>query len=234
MATDATPRRQTASSMVAEHLRRQILSGQLAPGARLLIPDIAQRMGVSQTPTRAALQQLEAEGLVSFNAYRGSRVAELDVNECEEIYVMRSALERLAARLGTLAIDDEGLADMERLLGLMREAAQSNDIDAFLEADREFHRVHFTASGRERLWGRIIALRYASERYTRLTYETVPHEMTNGIGRHAELLDHIRARDLDAVDRWVAGTMDRVMHDVGALLEPAAASDRGDRARADG
>ncbi|HEX3801723.1 MAG TPA: GntR family transcriptional regulator [Solirubrobacteraceae bacterium] len=220
MSAGSGPRapRLTARDLVAGHLRSQILAGELKPGDRLLIPDIADRMGVSQTPTRAALQQLEAEGLVSSNAYRGSWVAELDVNEGEEIYAMRAALERIAARDGTLKIDANGIAEMERLLGLLSDAAEAHDIVNFIELDREFHRVHYQASGRERLWERIIALRYAAERYTRLTYEDLPHEMTDGIPRHAELLDLIRARDADGAAAWVDETMTRVMDNVRALF----------------
>lgn len=214
------PRRLTAREVVAEHLRAQILAGELKPGDRLLIPDIAGRLGVSQTPTRAALQQLEADGLVSSNAFRGSWVAELDVNEGEEIYAMREALERLAARYGTLAIDDAAIAEMERLLSVMESAAATGDVVTFMEADREFHHVHYAASGRQRLWDRIIALRYAAERYTRLTYEAGLHEMIDNIPRHEELLERIRRRDVDGTEAWVTETMTRVMGNVRGLLGP--------------
>lgn len=210
--------RQTTRDIIAEELRHQILSGELLPGRRLAVPGIAQQMNVSQTPVREALQVLAADGLVAISAYKGARVASLDVEECEEIYLMREALERLGAREGTLAIEPAAIAQLEELLEQMRTSLRTKDIDQFFEIDRAFHSVHYEASGRKGLCGRIAALRNASERYLRVTYRTLPAELEGAVSRHAVLLQHIRARDADAAARWVSETLGRVPPEVRRLL----------------
>lgn len=200
----------TSRDAVAAVLRKKILSGELAPGERLTVPDIARELGVSQTPAREALQVLESDGIVRMTAYRGARVADLDPNDCEEIYLMREALERLAAKEGTRSIGKEGLAELQRRLEEMRSAAKEGDIDQFLRADRAFHKAHYLASGRVGLWERIISLRDAAERYTRLTYKTLPKEMVERTEAHARLLDHIRSQDEDACADWISRVLLRV------------------------
>ncbi len=85
-----------ASERVADHLRAAILSGEFAPGERLLQEVLAERLGASRMPVREALRMLEVEGLVENQPNRGARVPELTAHEVEVIYRMRERLEPLA------------------------------------------------------------------------------------------------------------------------------------------
>lgn len=210
--------RQTARDMVAGLLRDEILSGELAPGVRLVAPEIAARYGISQTPVREAIQALHAEGLATISPYRDARVADLDPDECEEFYLMRDGLERHAARLGALNIDEEQLAEMKEHLRQMAVAAEVHDIDAFLLADRQFHRVHYDAAHRPRLAERITGLRYACERYTRLSYRMLPGEMELAIPRHAHLIDHLQEHDAESAAEWISTVLLSVPSRVRGLL----------------
>jgi len=199
-------------------LRLSILDGSLAPGERLGVTEVAARLGVSQTPAREALQQLAGEGLVRVNAYRGAYVAELSPEEYEELFAARLGLESLAARLGAAAIDDAGLERMRAALAAMAEAADGGDVDAFLEADRAFHREHYLASGRERLWERVISLRYASERYTRIGYALRDVGMADVVARHAKLLRAVERRDGEAAGDLTARDLRRTYDTVAREL----------------
>src|SRR5262249_24946697 len=114
--------RKTTRDLVADSLRGQILRNELPPGSRLSVPEIALDLGVSQTPAREALQLLEGEGIVQIDAYRGVRVAELNLDDCEEIYVLRAALEGFAARIGTERISEAEIDSMAATLEGMRES----------------------------------------------------------------------------------------------------------------
>lgn len=214
------PTRQTARDLVVEELRHQILSGRLAPGERLTAPAIAARFGVSQTPAREAIQLLQSEGLAVASPYKDTRVAELDADECEEIYVMRAALERLAAKLGTSRMDDSHVDMMCVHLEDMAEAVKERDIERYLRADRLFHGVHYGAADRPRLWDRIISLRHLCERYTRLSYQTLPYEMELAISSHGALIEHLRERDVERAADWVSSTLLRVPFRTRRILEP--------------
>lgn len=186
---------QTASAYVADHLRREILAGRIEPGERLGVAEVAGRLRLSQTPVREAFKLLAADGLVALNAYRGAHVAELSADEYEEIFTMRVPLEELAARKATPLVSDGDIAEMKRALDGMRSAAESSDIDAFLVNDRAFHRAHYLASGRERLWQRIITLRYAAERYTRIAYTLPGVGMPETFESHSEIVRAVIDRD---------------------------------------
>jgi DNA-binding GntR family transcriptional regulator len=231
MQSTNTPQRQTARDLVAGVLRDEILTGVLQPGDRLIAPELAARFSVSQTPAREAIQALQAEGLVTISSYKNARVAYLNADECEEVYLMREALEKLAARLGAANTTDEQLDEMNSYLTEMAEAARSRDIDRFVRADREFHRVQFAAAGRPRLWERIIGLRLAGERYTRLSYQELPQEMDRSIPRHQALLDTLREHDPERAAEWISNTLGGVPLRMRQLLgEPTGRqSDTGER-----
>ena len=120
--------RHTLAESITGRLRQLILDGQLRPGQALRPADLAPRLGVSAMPVREALRILDAEGLVTFKPRIGARVAEIREEDVEELYLIRGALEGLAARLAADESDrlgpgraprgvrrDDGGASAERL-----------------------------------------------------------------------------------------------------------------------
>jgi DNA-binding GntR family transcriptional regulator len=89
----------TTVETVADALRSEILSGELAAGRRLVEQELTARFEVARHSLRAALRALQADGLVRIEANRGARVAELDVQDIVQLYELRTALEVEAARL---------------------------------------------------------------------------------------------------------------------------------------
>jgi DNA-binding GntR family transcriptional regulator len=193
--TNRLQARPTSRDLVANQLRQAILKEELAEGQKLSVPEIAEFHGVSHTPAREALQLLAGEGFVRINAYRGAYVAELSADDYQEIMMMRIPLEGLAAELGAERITDEGIRTMRQWLEELMAAASSNDLDQFIEVDREFHAAHYLASGRDSLWERIIGLRFTAERYTRRGYQLQGIMMGDTAERHAKLFAAVEARD---------------------------------------
>lgn len=187
--------RPTSRDLVAEQLRDAILKEELVEGQKLSVPEIAEFHGVSHTPAREALQLLAGEGFVRINAYRGAHVAELSADDYQEIMVMRIPLEGLAAELGAAQIAEDGIRAMKDLLAGLVSAAEADDLERFIEVDREFHAAHYLASGRESLWERIIGLRFTAERYTRRGYQLKGVTMADTAERHARLFAAVEARD---------------------------------------
>jgi DNA-binding GntR family transcriptional regulator len=98
----AAPRplhRMSTVDALAEALRREILDGALAPGARLIERELCEAYGVARHSLRAALRQLAAEGLVKIEPNRGAHVAELTTEDVRWLYELRTALEIEAAHL---------------------------------------------------------------------------------------------------------------------------------------
>jgi DNA-binding GntR family transcriptional regulator len=101
---------------VYDALRVAILEGDLEPGARLVIDDLAMELGVSQIPVREALQQLQADGFVTIEPYIGTKVTEIDAGLVREVFDLLEALEVISGRAACLRMSEDSLLEMENLL----------------------------------------------------------------------------------------------------------------------
>lgn len=147
--------RLTVAESVAARLRQAILTGQLPPGTPLRLSQVATRMGVSVMPIREAIRMLEAERLVTIEPHRGALVSTLSIEDVEELYAVRSALESLAAKHGTRNIAPRDLKQMRAEFDGMLAAAEKGDPTAFLAHDRKFHGRLYAAAKRPGLVARI-------------------------------------------------------------------------------
>jgi DNA-binding GntR family transcriptional regulator len=150
--------RHTLAESITGRLRQLILDGKLRPGQALRPADLAPRLGVSAMPIREALRILEAEGLVTFKPRIGARVAEIREEDVEELYVVRGALEGLAARLAATNLTETDLAGIHEAFDEMTAARERGDFATFSLYDKEFHRRQYAASGRPSLVKRILDL----------------------------------------------------------------------------
>jgi DNA-binding GntR family transcriptional regulator len=159
--------RESVERRVVRTLRELIVTDRLPDGTPLVHREVAERLGVSPTPVRAAVVQLEREGLVSTGATGRSFVRPLTREDLEEVYAARFGLEGLAARLGAAAITEAELVRMRPMLAHMRELAAAEAVDEYLRSRWEFHVTCYAAAGRERLVAEVERLYWRAERYNR-------------------------------------------------------------------
>jgi DNA-binding GntR family transcriptional regulator len=156
------PSRQEA---VAATLRADILRGRVAAGARLDIDEIAARHGVSRTPVRDALKQLEAEGLVRVLPYRGVEVTRLSAEDVRELFAIRIALERQAVAEAARQVSEVELGRLRRILERM-DRARGRDA-GWMALNIAFHDAVHMASRWPRLVELIRVQRTNVERHVR-------------------------------------------------------------------
>jgi len=133
------PQGQSAYRQLLDEIR----SGALVPGARLREIELAERLGISRTPVREAIRQLEADGLVAHLPRQGATIRSLDHAEVVELYEMRAVLEGTAARLAARAASDIELAE---LVALNAELAAAPAGAQAREVNRIFHRTLIEAA----------------------------------------------------------------------------------------
>jgi len=141
----------TLTSWVYEILKNKILSMELPPGTRLKDGELAEDLGVSNTPVREAIRQLEKDGLVETTPYRGNFVKKMSPEEVCEIYDVRMVLETLAARLAVNRATTEQLKRIQTKVEEYERAFENDDISLGLEADFAFHDLIAHASGNRTL-----------------------------------------------------------------------------------
>jgi DNA-binding GntR family transcriptional regulator len=183
------------SQRVAEDVRQLILSGELAPGARIGQEELAERFGTSRIPVREALRQLESDGLVILVPNSGARVAKLDLSECLEIYKIRERLEPLALSEAVANMSD---AEIDELEGLVAQMERAQDTEEFLRLDREFHLASYRAAGMQQLIGMVERFWNTTQHYRRAFTELVGEKGSWVIHtEHRLMLDAIRRRDAE-------------------------------------
>ena len=146
----------TAQELVIDAVRNAILSGVLAPEARLRQEELAELFGTSRIPVREALRALEYEGLVQSEPHRGFTVTAIDADDVEEVYELRILLESYAIRLSLPLVTEEDLEELEAIYAQMTNAKTPDD--ALAARERLYIRL-YSISGRPRLVGLIVRLR---------------------------------------------------------------------------
>lgn len=187
--------RHNVNREVAEHIRRQILSGAIRPHERVAQDAIAAELGVSRLPVREALLSLEKEGLVTLKAHRGAFVSPIDRDDVGDQYEIYAAIHGLAASRAADRIDDESLRRMDEIHERFK---ASDDPDTLDGLDFEFHRMINLAGGSRRLRSALRALLILSRNIPHSFFLSVPNAKERAVRDHARILRALRARDADA------------------------------------
>ena len=186
---------------IVASIRDSIIAGKIKPGERLLEPDVAKMLGVSRTPLREAFLQLEAEDFVRVTPRRGAVVSELSVKDAEEIYVVKSALESLAARLASAVMTDDIVDKLVSVNDQMEKKAKAKEPDyrALLDLNSMFHRIIVETTKNEKLMQIVNHLRNQTLRYN-FIYLSVLSHLEESIEEHRQIIDALCRRDGAAVE----------------------------------
>jgi DNA-binding GntR family transcriptional regulator len=205
-ATEAAAARldhRTLWERVYDHLRDEILSGRLAPGAELTETALAASLGVSRGPVREALGRLASDGLVTIRPRRGAVVRELSGEEFVEAYQVREALETMAVRLAVPRLTAADIARLERNVDTMRVHADAGDVQGFFEANAAFHDAFFETSGNRMLAAVYHRLVGQIARH-RLRSLELRGDLRRSISEHEAILRAAQAGDVERAVRLVS------------------------------
>ncbi len=180
-----------------ELILEAIDTGVYKPGSRLVESELADRFGVSRTPIREALQRLETQSLLTRDG-RSLIVASLDHSQLSELYVVRGALEGLAARLAARHATPEELAVLRDMLESDR--ALLNDPEAMSRANRRFHKQIHLAS-HNRFLVQQLDLVHRSMALLASTSIAVEGRPTDTLEEHERIVTAIENGDGDAADK---------------------------------
>ena len=190
-------RPQLMRNEVYEHLKLEILSGTLEPGLKLAEIPLSERLGVSRTPVREAVQRLAQDGLVQIQANKGAKVRGISLQEIEEIYAVREVLDGLAARLAATQRSQKNLKVMRQALHNL-ETAPATAYTEQVSADLEFHNAIAAASGNATLQSSLKNLAQSIARVKLLTRES--NQSSGTSAAHEAILAAIEAKNPKAAE----------------------------------
>jgi DNA-binding GntR family transcriptional regulator len=175
----------------------------LPPGAPIVEAQVASQLGISKTPLRSALLQLEREGFVDSVPYKGSRVGRISLAAIRHLFQLREAIETYAIREAVRTFSGEELAEVEALLRTEQQAIDRQDLDEVSRLEEQFHR-HFIDRLENPHLTRIA--QNISDHRSRLRYAVAdfrPDSLPAAVARHFALLEAIRARDTARAEQLV-------------------------------
>jgi GntR family transcriptional regulator, rspAB operon transcriptional repressor len=181
--------RRSLADLARERIMQDIIQLRLHPGEIVQLKDLAQAYGMSRTPVREALAQMQHSGLISAIPYKGYRIRPLEKHDIEDVIFMRGLLEPAAAERAALEITEEELAELDEL-----RPPKTDKLD--LEFDRYSERFHtlIGEASRSRRLAEMISSVYRD--LARLQYaglsRSVPKEIVKA---HDEIVDALRRRD---------------------------------------
>jgi DNA-binding GntR family transcriptional regulator len=191
-------------------LRQAILHGEMAPAQRLVENELAEQFGVTRASIRAALIDLEAQGLVERIRNRGSRVRVVTVEEAVAITECRMVLEGLcAAKAATLA-GDEQLAELTELGTAMTKAVADGEPVTYSELNQELHAKVRDLSGQRTAVDLLERLNAQLVRH-RFQLALRPGRPQQSLNEHLAMIEAIRARDPQAAETAVRAHLTSVI-----------------------
>lgn len=179
--------KRTLREQLAEILRNQILSAEIAPGERIIEEEISKKYQVSRGPVREALRQIEEEGLVTYIPHKGCVVKILTHEEMSEAYLIRSTLEGLAVKIYAGKMSREGRDRLQESIRDMQEAAKEKKLYEIITADEYFHETIVAESGCKKLlqiWKSLVGAN-AGTYYTMKSQGLMPYDM---LGRNHQFI----------------------------------------------
>lgn len=194
--------------LLVNRLRDLILDGDLEPGQKLIERDLTERFGVSRSLLREALQQLQAEGLITNVLHRGPSVAVISVDEAREIYAVRALLESRAGRDFVENATDADIDALASALDRLREPEVSADAHRQLVVKNEFYGALLAGGGNGTI---ALLLTHLNNRVTMLRRVSLsqPGRLADAIGELDEVVAAARVRDADTVARLLSEHVER-------------------------
>ncbi|HEC35454.1 MAG TPA: GntR family transcriptional regulator, partial [Anaerolineae bacterium] len=193
-------------------IKEAILSLKLRPGTPLVETQLAEEMGISKTPVRAALEELEREGFVTRILFKGTYVTEVTVKDLVEIFQLRAVLEGLAARLATPLFSPQELDQIARNLTASEAALAEGNLVRCSKLGKSLHDAIIDKADNRRLALIIRNLDDHVQRF-RMLSDQIGGRLNKSVKEHRRVLEALRRRDPDGAEQAMRGHLHSVLQD---------------------
>lgn len=193
-------------------MKKAIMSGELKPGDRIIETKWARELGVSQSPVREAIRELEMIGLVENIPYQGCFVRSVTKKDMKDSYKVRMYLELLGIQDAVKNVDQEQIREIQSILKEMEVAAEENNFDLYIQKDVLFHKKIVSISKNDiliRSWDQcnIHDLTYIGTWVSHRTLEQLSI-------RHEGLYEAIASRDVDRATKEISRHFEQLIEEM--------------------
>ncbi len=184
---------------VFTQIRNQILTGAYKHGDSLVELRLSEELGVSRTPIREAIRQLELEGLVQAIPNKGAVVKGVTDQDVEDIFTIRMRIEGLAARWAAEKITEEEIKELKEALEFEEFYTMKNDVEHLIKFDSKFHSIIFKASKSGPLMHMLNTFHHYIQSARNNSFET-PGRPDKAFKEHKAIFDAISKKDADSAE----------------------------------
>ncbi|WP_435011027.1 GntR family transcriptional regulator [Tundrisphaera lichenicola] len=206
--------RDCMSDRIRRILAERIISGQLAPGERLVEMKIAKEFQTSQAPVREALRELATLRLVESEPYRGTRVREVNQREMAEAYAVRAVLEQAAAEAAARVLKGNVEA-LRSIQAELRVASLAGDLESYARLNVAFHRRIVEASGNQVLLQTWESLGF--ETRVRILFTRTEPDLLRSAATHDPIIEALDAGEGTTAGRLLREHAESFMGPVSAI-----------------
>jgi GntR family transcriptional regulator, rspAB operon transcriptional repressor len=198
-------------------MRRAIVNLHLAPGSNVNEKLICDQLGISRTPLREAILQLQAENLVSVVPNSGTYVSKIDLQSVFDGQLVRDALELKVVRLAASRMTPQFERALDFNMHQQKRMAADLDYDGFYELDEAFHTMICEFGASTHIWKIINGAKAQLDRVRRMSYPLVSH-LDVVLREHTAVVDGLKQRDPDAAETAMKVHIDRVFTMIRRLI----------------
>ena len=197
------------TSQVYGIMRRAIVNLHLAPGSNVNEKLICDQLGISRTPLREAILQLQSENLVSVIPNSGTYVSKIDLQSVFDGQLVRDALELKVVRLAASRMTPQFERSLDFNLHQQKRMAADLDYDGFYELDEAFHTMICAFGASAHIWKIINGAKAQLDRVRRLSFP-LPSHLEEVLNEHMAVVDGLKLRDPDSAEAAMKTHIDRV------------------------
>ena len=208
----------TFQQQTYDYVRGQIINLGFKPGEFITDAQIAEKLTISRTPVREAFQRLEKEGLLVNEARKGWRVYMLDLEDINEIFDLKIAIEGMLIKKAARCTDKGLQKDLVDALEDMKKAVAAKDPDIWLQSDIHLHNILFLMSNNERAEHMVDNLNDQWHRL-RLGYVALQDRTNTSVVEHEEFVGSVLAGEADLAAQQMCEHLTRVRDDLILLVE---------------
>ena len=181
-------------------IREDILKGRYKENDELREATLGKELGVSRTPVREALRQLELEGLVKIIPNRGAFVTGITEKDVCDIYMIRSVLEGLCVQMAAEHMTKERIDELEEVLVLAEYYLEKGNMEQLTELDGKFHQILYTASG-SRILDHVLSDFHKYVQLARRNSVKTESRAQKSLEEHREILEALKENDAEKAER---------------------------------
>jgi DNA-binding GntR family transcriptional regulator len=212
----------SAADWIAEH----IISGEIKPGEKLTETGLAERMGVSRSPVREALQALSREGLIILEPRRGAHVSALNARDVRDLYACRLLLEPSCFAQAAAALTDATARELEKTFQQMEQAVADRELAEYIEGLKHYNETLLVACPNRALSGYAQNAWRSSLRYWELLIRGSANYPAESLARNKHLHEAVRARFVAETEHATVETLEHGRDQILGILDQLAADEK--------